>query len=210
MAWAWEIRRANDTYAFGLAAQPGQSQGRPAMSTGSQPKEQIAACPLCVLPRKPQRPIPSDAKHTTGHDHHDPRTHHSHTGMSSDLRIFRDGLLRAWWSCRSSRRPRYAWSLTSIMTSANQHLSRILRGLALAATTVGLACADGSQAAQQPTRDARLSGSVEACGDNLQKCARVPAVVTLLSVHARSRTVIGKQYAAKGQFSFLGPIRISP
>jgi hypothetical protein len=29
------------------------------MSTGSQPKEQIAACPLCVLPRKPQRPIPA-------------------------------------------------------------------------------------------------------------------------------------------------------
>jgi hypothetical protein len=36
------------------------------MSTGSQPKEQIAACPLCVLPRKPQRPIPGDAKHATG------------------------------------------------------------------------------------------------------------------------------------------------
>ncbi len=66
LAVAKEIRRANDTYAFGLAAQPGQSQGRPAMSTGSQPKEQIAACPLCVLPRKPQRPIPSDAKHATG------------------------------------------------------------------------------------------------------------------------------------------------
>ena len=29
------------------------------MSTGSQPKEQIAACPICVLPRKPQRPIPA-------------------------------------------------------------------------------------------------------------------------------------------------------
>jgi hypothetical protein len=49
----------NDTYAFGLEAHPGQSQGRPAMSTGSKPKEQIAACPICVLPRKPQPPGPA-------------------------------------------------------------------------------------------------------------------------------------------------------
>lgn len=89
------------------------------------------------------------------------------------------------------------------MTTANQHLSRPLRGLALAATAVGLACADGSQAAQEATRDARLSGSVEACRDNLQKCSRVAAIVTLLSVHNRSVTAVGKQYAANGRFSFL-------
>jgi hypothetical protein len=93
--------------------------------------------------------------------------------------------------------------VTSIMAAANQHLSRTLRGLALAATTVGLVCADGSQAAQQPTRDARLSGSVEVCKDILQKCSRVSAVVTLLSVHGKSRTAVGKQYAARGRFSFL-------
>lgn len=29
------------------------------MSTGSKPKEQIAACPICVLPRKPQPPGPT-------------------------------------------------------------------------------------------------------------------------------------------------------
>jgi len=58
----------NDTYAFGLAAHPGQSQGRPAMSTGSQPKEQIAACPICVLPRKPHASGTNDAKPAAGHD----------------------------------------------------------------------------------------------------------------------------------------------
>src|ERR1700690_4504647 len=58
----------NDTYAFGLAAHPGQSQGRPAMSTGLQPKEQIAACPICVLPRKPQASGTSDLKLAAGHD----------------------------------------------------------------------------------------------------------------------------------------------
>jgi hypothetical protein len=38
------------------------------MSTGSRPKEQIAACPICVLPRKPQPPGTSDAKPAAGHD----------------------------------------------------------------------------------------------------------------------------------------------
>ena len=73
----------NDTYAFGLAAHPGQSQGRPAMSTGSKPKEQIAAYPICVLPRKPQRPGPTTLNPPPDATAERFRTANSHTGMSS-------------------------------------------------------------------------------------------------------------------------------
>jgi hypothetical protein len=38
------------------------------MSTGSQPKEQIAACPICVLPRTPHASGTNDAKPAAGHD----------------------------------------------------------------------------------------------------------------------------------------------
>jgi hypothetical protein len=48
---------ANDTDASALAAQPGQSQGRPSKSSGSKPIDEMTACPRCVLPRAP-RPVP--------------------------------------------------------------------------------------------------------------------------------------------------------
>ena len=47
-----ESRWANDTDGFVLSAHPGQSQGRPRKSTGSQPIAQTA-CPACVLPNSP-------------------------------------------------------------------------------------------------------------------------------------------------------------
>jgi hypothetical protein len=47
-----ETRWANDTDGFVLAAHPGQSQGRPRKSTGSQPIAQTAY-PTCVLPKSP-------------------------------------------------------------------------------------------------------------------------------------------------------------
>jgi len=88
------------------------------------------------------------------------------------------------------------------MTKVIQYLSRPLRGLALAAIVISLAYAAGSQAAQQPPRDARLSGTVEACRDDLQKCSGVAATVTLLRVRGRTGSAVGKQYAANGKFSF--------
>src|SRR4029450_9157016 len=48
-----EYRRANDTYGSALAAQPGESQGRPRTNSGSQPIERSPACPTCVCSRMP-------------------------------------------------------------------------------------------------------------------------------------------------------------
>jgi hypothetical protein len=48
-----EHRRANDTYGSALAAQPGESQGRPCTNSGSQPIERSPACPTCVAPGCP-------------------------------------------------------------------------------------------------------------------------------------------------------------
>src|ERR1035437_4146063 len=89
----------NDTYAFGLAAHPGQSQGRPAMSTGK-PKEQIAACPICVLPRKPQPPGPTTLNPPPDAIAERFRTANSHTGMSRARRYLRvsAGAWRERWS----------------------------------------------------------------------------------------------------------------
>ena len=46
-------RWANDTDGFALAAQPGQSQGRPPKSRARSPSSQEPACPACVLPESP-------------------------------------------------------------------------------------------------------------------------------------------------------------
>ena len=46
-------RRANDNYGYVLAAQPGQSQGRPTTTAGSKPIMVVSACPTCVLPGTP-------------------------------------------------------------------------------------------------------------------------------------------------------------
>jgi len=63
-------RRANDNYGYGLAAQPGPSQGRSTTTAGSKPIVVVSACPTCVLPgtpdpvrlkvtnRAPWRPVP--------------------------------------------------------------------------------------------------------------------------------------------------------
>ncbi len=48
----WETRRVNDNYGYVLAAQPGQSQGRPVTTSGSQPIVRTAY-PSCVLPKAP-------------------------------------------------------------------------------------------------------------------------------------------------------------
>ena len=48
-----ELRWANDTDGFVLAAQPGQSQGRPLKIPGSQPISRRTACPTCVPQRAP-------------------------------------------------------------------------------------------------------------------------------------------------------------
>jgi hypothetical protein len=48
-----EHRQANDTYGSALAAQPGESQGRPCTNSGSQPIERSPACPTCVCSRMP-------------------------------------------------------------------------------------------------------------------------------------------------------------
>jgi hypothetical protein len=56
----------NDTYAFGLTAHPGQSQGRPAMSTGSQPKGANRGLPGLRSPSEPQRSGTSDATNAAG------------------------------------------------------------------------------------------------------------------------------------------------
>src|SRR3954454_3232653 len=48
---------ANDTDGYALVAQPGQWQGRPPISPGSNTHRRIAACPRCVLPTAPD---PSD------------------------------------------------------------------------------------------------------------------------------------------------------
>jgi hypothetical protein len=40
----------NDNDGYVLAAQPGESQGRPLRMSGSQPIGRIAAYPACVLP----------------------------------------------------------------------------------------------------------------------------------------------------------------
>jgi hypothetical protein len=85
--------------------------------------------------------------------------------------------------------------------------SGLVRGLALAATVLGFACADGgcgdAQRAKKPARDARLSGRVEVCTANFGKCSPVAATVTLLSVQgATLGSAVGKKYAANGRFSF--------
>jgi hypothetical protein len=63
------------SYVNGLSAQ-GANRGLPALRS----------------PTKAPASDTNDAKHATGHDHHDPRAHHSHTGMSNEerkLRCFR-------------------------------------------------------------------------------------------------------------------------
>src|SRR4051812_32462018 len=50
---ARELRWANDTDGFVLAAQPGQSQGRPVHTPGSRPISRGTACPAWVLPEAP-------------------------------------------------------------------------------------------------------------------------------------------------------------
>lgn len=85
--------------------------------------------------------------------------------------------------------------------------SGLVRGLALGATVLGFACADGgcgAQSARKAPRDARLSGSVEVCSRNHGKCSLVAATVTLLSVHgAALGSPVDKTYAAHGRFSFV-------
>jgi hypothetical protein len=86
--------------------------------------------------------------------------------------------------------------------------SRLARGLALGATVLSFACANGgcgdAQSSKKPTRDARVSGSVEVCSGHFGKCSLVAATVTLLSVHgAALGGPVDKTYATHGRFSFV-------
>jgi len=87
---------------------------------------------------------------------------------------------------------------------------RSLRVWAVVATAIGIGAAGCGSS--RPTRNARLSGSVEVCQPPLGRCSPLATTVTVLSVHgATPRAAVAKQYARDGRFSFaLAPGKYLP
>lgn len=82
--------------------------------------------------------------------------------------------------------------------------SSILAGAALGLCAfVGSACGAANNT-HQVIRDARVSGNVEMCKPNFGACTSLATTVTILTVHgAALGSAVAKQYARRGQFTFL-------
>lgn len=82
--------------------------------------------------------------------------------------------------------------------------SSILASAALCLCSFGGGACKGANDTHQVIRDARLSGNVEMCKPNFGKCTPLATTVTILTVHgATLGSAVAKQYARRGQFTFL-------